>query len=139
MATVLVNGSTLVVDDGTGTDTDITIGEVTGISGLGGGSNDEIDVTTFASTRKEYRVGLADYGTATIDVLFDPDGSGQDELKEIRDGQTSREFTLTLPTEATDRTGTFTAFVTSFSIDGQVGGVWTGSITLRVTGDLSFA
>lgn len=137
MATILVNGSTLVVDDGNGTDTDITIGEITGFS-LSGGQNDVIDVTNFASTRKEKRVGLADYGSGTISVNFDVDNAGQDELKTIRDSQVSREFTLTLP-EGTDVTGTFTAFVTNFNLDGQVGGVWTGTFDIEITGDLEFA
>ena len=139
MATHLVNGSTLVVDDGTGTDTDITIGEIVSASGLGGGESEVIDVTTWASTEKEYRIGLPDYGTPSLSILFDPDDVGQDELEEIRKAQTSREFTIQFPTTATDRTGVFTAFVTSFSIDGAVGDVWKGTITFRVTQDLVFS
>lgn len=139
MATHLVNGSSLAVDDGTGTNTDITIGEIISATGLGGGESDTIDVTTWASTEKEYRIGLPDYGTPSITILFDPDDVGQDELEAIRKAQTSREFTITLPTTATDRTGTFTAFVTSFSLDAAVGDVWRGTINFRVTQDLVFA
>jgi hypothetical protein len=139
MGSHLVNGSTLVVDDGNGTETDITIGEVISASGLGGGESEVIDVTNWASTEKEYRIGLADYGTPSLTVLFDPDDSGQDELEVIRKAQESREFTITLPDTATDRTGTFTAFVTSVSLDANLGDVWRATVNFRVTQDLEWA
>lgn len=138
MATIKTTGTNLVVDNGNGTNTDITIGEVISVTGLGSGTNTEIDVTDLASTAKEFRIGLTDNGTASMELNFDPDDVGQDELIAMRDAQESREFTLTLP-EGTDLTGTFTAFVTSFSIDINTDDVCRGTVTLRLTGSLTFA
>lgn len=135
MATIKVSGSTLVVDDGTGTSTDITIGEVRGIS-FDGGSVTEIDITSFASTVKEFRPGLQDSGSATVDLNFDPDDNGQDELDEIRLAQETRVFKLTLP-EGTDKVLTFTAYVNSISIDAAVDGIAQGTATLRLVSNLA--
>jgi hypothetical protein len=134
MATIKVSGSTLVVDDGNGTNTDITIGEVRGIN-FDGGSATEIDTTNFASTVKEFRPGLQDSGSATVDVNFDPDDSGQDELDAIRLAQETREFKLTFP-EGTDKVLTFTAYVNSFGVDAPVDGIAQGSVSLRLTSNL---
>lgn len=137
MATIKTTGTTLVIDNGSGTNTDITLGEVISITGLGSGTNTEIDTTTLASTAKEFRIGLTDNGTASMEINFDPDNAGQDELIVIRDAQTSREFKLTFP-EGTDKVGTFSAYVTSFSVDVNTDDIVRGTVTLRLTGSLVF-
>ena len=48
----------------------IPISEVTDWDGLGGGEASDIDATSLDSLAKEYRVGLADAGSASHSICF---------------------------------------------------------------------
>ena len=77
MATVASQGVTFKVGDGGGPEVFNTVGEVTTISGLRGGSAQVIDVSTLASTRREKIMGLPDEGQITVGLNYDPADSQQ--------------------------------------------------------------
>lgn len=124
-------GITITVEDGTGTPVTIT-GHV-GISGFGSGSSKEIDITTMASTAKEFRQGLRDFGGLKIDLVRNPDDAGQAELFSMQELQATREFVITAPT-GTLNVYTFSGFVSQFTTDMATDDVLRGSCTVRVTG-----
>tara|TARA_R110002167_G_scaffold357967_1_gene573719 strand:- start:675 stop:1088 length:414 start_codon:yes stop_codon:yes gene_type:complete len=132
MATpILAQGTTVSVGDGAASTA--VIGGIISMSGIGSGSASEIDVTTLASTAKEFRQGLKDNGSMTFELIRDEDDAGQAELKEMEDAQASREFIITLPT-STLNVFTFTGFVTTLSTEVGADDVVKGSCTVRITG-----
>lgn len=110
-----------------------TVGEILSFSGFDGVAAD-IDISSLASSAKEYRQGLQEYGDFTIEVNRDPDDAGQAEALAQRAAQTSSTCVLTLPDTVTLNVATFTAYVKSISTNGGVDDVVRGTITLKVTG-----
>lgn len=137
MATpILAQGTTVTVEDGAaGT---ATIGGIVSISGIGNGSATEIDVTTLASSAKEYRQGLKDNGSVTFELIRDEDDAGQVELREMEDAQATREFVITLPS-STLNVLTFDGFVTSLTTDIGADDVARGSCTVKITGAITLS
>ena len=124
-------GITITVANSGGTPVTIT-GHI-GISGFGSGSSKEIDITTMASTAKEFRQGLRDFGSLRIDFVRNPDDSGQAELFSMQALQATREFVITAPT-GTANVYTFSGFVAQFTTDMATDDVLRGSATIRITG-----
>lgn len=137
MATpILAQGTTVTVENGSsGT---ATIGGIVSISGIGSGAASEIDITTLASTAKEYKQGLKDNGTLTFELIRDEDDAGQVELREMEDAQATREFVITLPT-STLNVLTFDGFVTSLTTDIGADDVARGSCTVKITGAIALS
>lgn len=137
MATpILAQGTTVTVGDGAaGT---ATIGGIVSISGIGSGSTTEIEVTTLASTAREYRQGLQDLGTISFELIRDEDDLGQVELREMLAAQATREFIITL-SSSTLNVITFDGFVSSLSSDINADGVVTGTATVRISGDITLS
>jgi len=132
MATpILAQGTTVTVEDGAASTA--TIGGIISMSGIGSGTASEIDVTTLASTAKEYRQGLKDNGSMTFELIRDEDDAGQVELKEMEDAQATREFVITLPS-STLNVFTFDGFVTSLTTEVGADDVVRGSCTVKITG-----
>lgn len=117
--------------------TTTVIGEVTSFSGFDGAAS-EIDVTSLADTFKQYLKGVADRGSFSMDVNFDPADVGQVDIRADLAVSASRTFTLVL-TDSPATTITFTAFVMSFSIAGGVDDAITGTIGLKITGNWTFS
>jgi len=101
--------------------------------GFGDGAAADIDITTLASTAKEYRQGLQDNGDLTLELNRDPSDAGQVVLLEARAAQATREVSITL---ASGDIATFNAYVKSVSTDGAVDDVITGTAGLKITGDI---
>lgn len=132
MATpILAQGTTVTVEDGAASTA--TIGGIISMSGIGSGTASEIDVTTLASTAKEYRQGLKDNGSMTFELIRDEDDAGQVELKEMEDAQATREFVITLPS-STLNVFTFDGFVTSLTTEVGADDVVRGTCTVKITG-----
>jgi hypothetical protein len=129
---ILCQGTTFTIDDDAGSP--VTIAGVISLSGIGSGAAKEIDVTTLASTAKEFRMGLQDFGSFKIDLIRNADDLGQVELLDAMDQQEQRTFIMTLPTSTLN---VFTAevFVTQLTTEVASDGVTTGSCTLRITGE----
>jgi len=130
---ILTQGTTISIDDDVSAP--VTINGHTAISGIGSGSAAEIDVTTLASTAKEFKMGLQDNGSFTIDLIRDEDDLGQVELRDAMANQAEREVIITLPT-STKNVFTFNAYVLSLTTDVAADGVVTGQATLRISGDV---
>ena len=125
---VLTQGTTLTFNSS-------LVSGVVGIKGIGSGKATEINVTTLASTAKEFRQGLQDFGTITIDLIRSEDDAGQQALATALAAQTNETCVIVLPS-GTVKTGTFTCFVTRLQSDVDADGVVKGSVDLRVTGPI---
>lgn len=133
---ILAQGTTVAVDNSIGTP--VTVNGVVSITGIGSGSATEIDVTTLASTAKEFRQGLQDFGSVQIEVIRNQDDLGQVELFDMMGAQAVRDFTITLPSSTADVIS-FSGFVSSFSLDIGADDKVVGTCTVRITGAVSFA
>lgn len=119
--------------------TPVAIGGLMSITGIGSGSATEIDVTTLASTSKEYRQGLRDFGSISVEFSRrNQDDLGQKEMFDAMGLQAVREFVVTLSSSTADVI-TFDGFVQSISLDVNSDGVVTGTATVRITGDIVFS
>ena len=110
------------------------VGGIKNYSGFDG-SSEEIDVTTLASTAKEFQVGLEDFGNISLELNVDHSDVGQEAMRAARTVGATRECVLTLKDLSV---GTFNAFVVSFPQDGETSGVDTASVNLRITGSVAW-
>ena len=123
---------------GTVTATPVTftkIGNVATFKGFDGKVN-KLDTTTLDSTAKEWIPGLQDNGAFTFDVMVDRTDVGQLALRAALSSRLIKPFKLTLPN---GKTATWNAFVESFPEDGGVDKVLTASVSLIITGPVTFA
>lgn len=100
------------------------------------GESTQIDVTTLASTAKEFCQGLKDNGTLTLNFIWDNDDLGQAELRDAQDNQSQRTFIITL---SDSTTVTFESLVLSISMEGAADDVVRGSANLKVTGAITIS
>lgn len=128
---IMTQTTTLSIDDDAGNP--VIINGVISITGIGSGSATEIDVTTLASTAKEFRQGLRDFGSIDVELIRNQDDLGQLEMFDAMAAQAVRTFIVTLPS-STANVGTFEGFVQSLSTDIAADGVVTGTATIRITG-----
>lgn len=112
-----------------------TVGGVISFSGFDGEAAD-IDVTTLASTAKEYRQGLQDFGNFSLEVNRDPDDAGQAQALTQKAAQTTSTCVLSFTDVATLNVATFTAYVKSVSLSGGVDDVARGTINMKITGSV---
>ena len=126
MAAIDAQGTTFTAD------TDV-VGGIVSFSGFDGEASD-IDVTTLASTAKEYRVGLQDFGNFSLEVIYDPNDVGQAQMATNMAALTETTFVLTLPDDVVLNKATFNGFVKSMSISGGVDDVVKGTVNIRITG-----
>lgn len=118
---------------GTATPTTWTAcGNVRSFDGLDGQSS-EIDITNFASTGKEFLLGLYDGGSIKLDIQLDNGDAGQQALRLALQGGTKKHFKLTLPSGTTPNF-TFDGFVKQFTVQGGVDAAVSGSVTVRISG-----
>lgn len=108
------------------------IPEVTSLQGPGGQAN-EIDVTDLDSTAKEFRMGLQDEGSITMDILYIPANTAHAALRAARAGQTLTNFQIAF-TDSPITKWQFDGFVLGFEISNAVDDVTKASVTIRVSG-----
>ena len=138
MATYQTQGCTLAVGNGDGPpETFDNVGEVQSISGPDG-TAPEIDTTSLSSTARTFNMGLPEEGNVTLEVNLDPDDAQQTELRTKRAAQTVNNYQITL-TDSPATTLTFAAYVTGFSVNVAIDDVIKASITLRITGAVTWA
>lgn len=113
----------------------IIVGGVTDVS-FGDGTATDIDITTLASTAKEFRQGLQDFGDCTIELLRDPDDVGQIDMLLQKAGQASVVVEVKYNDASTLDAATFTGYVKSLSTVTGSDGVLTGTATMKVTGSI---
>jgi hypothetical protein len=131
-------GTTFSVSDGlAGSPTNyIAVDGVTNIRDLRSGTAAEIDTTDLASTAKEFRQGLKDEGTMSIDMINEPSDPGQIRLAALRSSRAVGNFRIFVPVGSPGWTLTFTGLVTTFPATFAVDDVVRGTVGIRVTGEI---
>ena len=111
------------------------IGEATDFSGPDGTAN-EIDTTHLQSTAKEFLMGLPDEGNISLSMNWAPTDTGQIAAKAARKARTEKDFKITY---SDDSTATFKAYVLGLSSGAGVDSKVNGSMTLRITDEVTWA
>lgn len=105
--------------------------ELTGYN-RSGGTSPEIPATSQCSTAQEFEIGLPDFGSVQVDYNFAPQNTVQAALEAFyRSGETCG-YKVTLPNSGGVMVGL--GFIQQTSEQASVGGLWTGSLTMRCTG-----
>ena len=110
----------------------VAIPEVSNIQGPGGQAN-EIDVTDLDSTAKEFRMGLQDEGSITLDIMYIPGNAAHAALRAARAAQALTGFQIAF-TDSPITYWQFNGFVLGFEISNSVDDVTKASVTIRVSG-----
>lgn len=97
-----------------------------------GGTSPEISTTALCSTAQEYLLGLPDFGTTAIDYNFAPSTAVQ---AAIQAAYISGDLIAVKVTLENGDTMVQMGFVQQTSESAGVGGIWTGSMTIRNTGN----
>lgn len=137
MTALSSQGAVLKIGDGGGPETFNAIGEVISVSGLGGGSSSEIDVTNLSSTGKEYLMGLKDEGEISVTLNLDTADTQQTLLRTSRDANDLKNFQFDL-TDAGPTVISFAAYVKTFNIGVSVDDKITLEVALRISGAASW-
>jgi hypothetical protein len=136
MAVSVGQGTLVEVEDALSTFQSIS--HVRNISAFDGEAS-EIDITDLSSTAKEFRLGLRDFGSLTIDVNRDDTDTGQARLFALQASGAVEQFRITLNTPDTGGdTFTFDGIVKSFTFQTGVDGVNEGTVSIRITGAVTF-
>lgn len=131
MATIDAQGVTITYEDNLSAAQ--TVGGIISFTGLDGEAAD-IDITTLASTAKEFKQGLQDFGNFSMEILRDYDDAGQAALLDAMDNQATREMVVTMPS-GTLNVITFQAYVKSITTEGGVDDVVRGTVNLKISGE----
>lgn len=105
--------------------------ELTGFNRQGG-SSPEIPATSICSTAAEFELGLPDFGSVQIDYNFAPGVSVQRAIEAAYRSGEKIAVKVTLPNNGGILV--MLGFVQQTSEAVQVNGIWTASMTLRLTG-----
>lgn len=133
---ISAQGTTLEIDTVTAGTPDTEIENVKSFSGFDGEAG-EIDVTNLSSTAKEFRVGLQDFGSFSFEWDVDLAATGQDAVRAAQASGAVKTFRLTFPDAST---ATFSGLVkNATSMSGGVDQVLTGSVSIKITGAVTFA
>jgi hypothetical protein len=112
---IVTNGSTLQVGDGaTPTEAFAAIAEIVTMEPPAGEAS-EVEVTHLTSPAKEFRAGLADYGSGTATLNLIPGDSSQEQLEDDAADGTVRNYRIMFPDGTNGRA--FAAFISSFKLD----------------------
>lgn len=107
--------------------------ELTGAQQQDGGA-DDIEVSTICSTAKEFEVGLSDSGELTLDFNWAGNQAVQTALRAAKVSGAVTAFRVVFPGDGGKVV--MLGYVKAMSFGGQVNGVWTGSATIKLTGDI---
>lgn len=137
MAQQAAFGTLIAIDNGG------SYGTIAYVRDIGGPniSLDTIEVTTHSSTGgwREFIAGLLDGGEVSLDLFIDlsqaTQGNSTGLLSELT-GRTVEGFRITWPDAST---ATFNALVTNWEPGAVVDGALSGSVTLKITGAVTFA
>ena len=99
------------------------------------GAAAEIDVTNLDSVAKEFRLGLKDNGSFSIEIDRDIADPGQIALLAAQGTGAATPFVLKF---ADGNSAEFTGFVKKFSLSGGVDAVVKGSADIRISGDITW-
>lgn len=129
-------GITISVETTPGGGTYTEIAEVTGFDGPTTEAA-EIEVTTLSSTAKEFIAGLADNGEISLNVNVVPSNTQHNQIRSDIVAGTVRSYQIDFNDGSTSNTTyTFDAFVKSFPFSAAADDKLSGTINLRITGDI---
>jgi len=137
-----LDSTALTITVGSGTLTPVTyttLGNVRSITDLESGSASEIDVTHLQSTAKEWRLGLVDNGSVSLDLDRVNSDAGQAAAQARRIDGVATNFKIVLPSGTTP-TASFSGLVRKFSVASiAVDGVVKGAVEIRVNGAITWS
>lgn len=107
--------------------------ELTGVNQQDG-TADEIEVTTICSNAKEFEVGLSDSGSLTLDFNWAGNQAVQAALRNAKASGADVPFKIVFPGDGGSLIMLGNVQATSFTA--SVNGVWTGSATIKLTGEI---
>ena len=99
----------------------------------------KIDITSLASTSKEFQPGLRDSGDVTLEAIFDTNATAlHNALRSDLETRTKRIYDITLTDQTTVAASQptafyFDAYVTNFGLSGSVDNIMKGSFTLAIS------
>jgi predicted secreted protein len=141
---IIGHGTAMQLEDSPGAGTYTTIAEVLAINGLSLGA-DTVEVTNMDSTNKfrEYIGGLRDGGEVSFDINWIIGNSTHDVTTGVAQDwndseHTTRNFKVIWP-DAGATVWTFSGIFTNFGIGDPFDGAMTASVTIKVTGQPTFA
>ena len=133
---ISAQGTTFEVDDVTPGTADVAVGNMKTYSGFDGEAG-EIDITNLSSTAKEFRLGLQDFGSFSLDINPDYSDAGQNVLRAAQASGAVKTFELTL---SDGTTATFQGLVKNASaVSGGVDATHDGTVSIKITGTVTFA
>lgn len=97
-----------------------------------GGSSPEIGATSICSEAAEFEIGLPDYGSVQVDYNFAPSVGVQQALQAAYESGETIAVKIVLPKNG--GTMVLLGFVQQTSEQAGNNGIWTGSLTMRLTG-----
>lgn len=131
---IAAQGATLEIDVAVAGTPDTAIKNIKSFSGFDGEAG-EIDVTNLDSTAKEYRAGLQDFGSFSLEWNPDYADAGQNDMRSAQASGAVKTFLLTLPNGTTAQ---FAGIVkNASSISGGVDAVLDGSVSIKITGSVT--
>lgn len=149
MPTLKTQGTEIFILDDTNSGNEVRkLARVTGGTGVGGEAG-EIDITDLDSVAREFVTGLKDNGTVSLDLNWDPTDDSHQELEALVGGdnvefmicgseaETDPTYSSTFTAPSSRTTLHFTGGVRSFTKDFSTDEVWRGSVSIRVSGDIT--
>lgn len=138
MSVYVADGTTFARSNADSPETFTAIAQVTSI-GTVGSDRGLIDVTNLSSSAREYKKAIKDGQEIQLVIQYDPDDTGHAALRTDNDAETSRNYRVTF-TDSPAQTVTFAALVTNWQVTNiEIDQVLTLNVTLKPTGDLTFA
>lgn len=122
-----------------GMDSTGSVGEITSISGPGGGAA-ILDVTNLLSAAKEKLPGLPDEGQLTMELNFNYNTSlnmKQKALIDDRKSRTKRAWGILYP-DASSSLAKADGYVTNFSVSGGVDAPLKANVTIEIDGPVTW-
>ena len=137
MTTYTTQGTIIARGNAASPESFVTIPQVTSITPVGQ-NRGLIDVTNLSSTAREYKKAIKDGQEIQLEIQYDPDDASHAGLKTDMTAETSRNYKITL-TDSPAQTISFAALCTNWSLAMGIDDIYRLSVTLKPTGDLSFA
>lgn len=130
----------------------LEVAQVSGMTGLGGGTATDIDTTTLMSDGKESETGLPDNGSLSCDLIFNPADASHQALQAIQssfekvqwciglsDGSAEPTYTSNTLTPPAARTSvSFIGSIDQLSVDIAKDNVLTGKLSIKISGALTW-
>jgi hypothetical protein len=96
-------------------------------------TTEDVDITTLDDIAQVFIDGTTDYGEVGFDINYDPSEYTHVTLRELSQSKLSQTWTVTMVDSGAEA-WTFSGWVKTFSISAPVSGVYTATVSIKVTG-----